>query len=109
MSDYYGVLLISSLQVAGFQSTTKNTYFQMPFPVHYVGQSFRTVPFSHEDAPRQVGNIIYVLMFFNPPIIFLHVINNKTFANALSCENKTVQSYIVMIKIPIARDHRNVR
>ena len=33
-----------------FTPTSSHTYYQLPFPVHYVAQSYRTVPYTHEDS-----------------------------------------------------------
>uniref|UniRef100_A0AAQ5XFW1 Presequence protease, mitochondrial n=1 Tax=Amphiprion ocellaris TaxID=80972 RepID=A0AAQ5XFW1_AMPOC len=37
------------LQVQNFQPCQMKTYFDMPFPVHFVSETIRTVPFSHQD------------------------------------------------------------
>ncbi|XP_019848663.1 PREDICTED: presequence protease, mitochondrial-like isoform X1 [Amphimedon queenslandica] len=31
--------------------TLSHTHYQLPFQVYYVGQSYRTVPYTHEDSP----------------------------------------------------------
>ena len=42
-------------QDSEFQSNgAGNVFYQMPFPVNFVGQSLRTVPYTHEDSPRYV-------------------------------------------------------
>jgi Zn-dependent M16 (insulinase) family peptidase len=34
---------------------TRHTHYQLPFPVNYVGQSYRTIPYNHEDsAPLRI-------------------------------------------------------
>ena len=31
--------------------TSNHTHYLLPFQVYYVGQSYRTVPYTHEDSP----------------------------------------------------------
>ncbi|KAL4657639.1 presequence protease, mitochondrial-like [Arapaima gigas] len=37
------------VEQASFKPAQMKTYFELPFPVSYVGESIRTVPFAHED------------------------------------------------------------
>uniref|UniRef100_A0AAQ5Y5W7 Presequence protease, mitochondrial n=1 Tax=Amphiprion ocellaris TaxID=80972 RepID=A0AAQ5Y5W7_AMPOC len=37
------------VSVQNFQPCQMKTYFDMPFPVHFVSETIRTVPFSHQD------------------------------------------------------------
>uniref|UniRef100_A0A4W6CGU8 Presequence protease, mitochondrial n=1 Tax=Lates calcarifer TaxID=8187 RepID=A0A4W6CGU8_LATCA len=47
-------------QELNFQPCQMKTFFQMPFPVNFVSESIRTVPFSHEDyGPQLSTDIIF--------------------------------------------------
>uniref|UniRef100_A0AAQ6AE67 Presequence protease, mitochondrial n=1 Tax=Amphiprion ocellaris TaxID=80972 RepID=A0AAQ6AE67_AMPOC len=45
------------LQVQNFQPCQMKTYFDMPFPVHFVSETIRTVPFSHQDYARDPNSL----------------------------------------------------
>lgn len=53
--------IFSILQVADFSPVSQNTYYEMPFSVNFVAQSYVTVSFADVDSPRYVheyNNII---------------------------------------------------
>ncbi|XP_065809408.1 presequence protease, mitochondrial-like [Labrus bergylta] len=40
-----------------FQPCQMKTFFQLPFPVHFISESIRTVPFSHHDYARDPNSV----------------------------------------------------
>ena len=40
------------LQVVEFRPVAQNVYYEMPFSVNFVAQSYITVPYTDADSPR---------------------------------------------------------
>lgn len=47
-----GVVTVYCVQEEGFQPLVTKLYYQMPFPVHYVGAAVPAVTFTHPDSSR---------------------------------------------------------
>ncbi|XP_041378980.1 LOW QUALITY PROTEIN: presequence protease, mitochondrial-like [Gigantopelta aegis] len=47
-------ILAGLTQESEHSPITSHTHYQLPFPVNYVAQSYKTVPYTHEDSPRLI-------------------------------------------------------
>lgn len=46
----------------GPKKIPSKTHFEMPFDIFYAGQCYQSVPYSHEDYPRYISCVLFLLI-----------------------------------------------